>query len=694
MIGRIAAGLVIAAAVAATGCGGMGSHEYKSLDGRYRVTLSGTPKFQEQTVPTAVGPVVEKIAGTEDWSGTARVVLYADFPGALVHLGNRDAILDGACQGWATTAQMSIQSKMPFSISGHSGRDLTFESLPSAKVSNLTGRTRVFLVGNRLYQVSIAGPKGRLDASTMDSFLNSFALLDQGPGPPPGQFPDMPGGPPPGQFPGMAGGPLPGQFPGVPGGPPPGQFPGVPGGPPPGQFPGVPGGPPPGQFPGMAGGPPPQLAQNQGRPPRLSNPRPSNPRPSNPRLLNPRSSNPRPSNPQPSAPAQPPAGTLALYDVPDPADVPIEADISSMGSTPTPTPAADRVPGVGGSPKSTIPGAAIRSFAWIDGDADMVGTYDNNASADGKRDHHFRLEIELPPAAIIESMSLRTDNFNRWDTKPSRQWWPVAVFQKGRAVCRAQVPQVGLFEGSQTFDLYVNTGIGPKPNDEAQLEVVISAGGDQATLASKCQVPSTAPAPDQMTRPASGIAAAPSTPAGPAAPTAGPGSRPRVVGQQRDPPTRGNPSSGRESTVVPTIPSPSSGGATIVAFEWLDQDEDHVGTSGRVIGPGGGKDEHFQLVLDMPGASTIESIAINGNGVLRWTTKPGFRTWPVAVLANQQPTNRNQPLRLGAFSGRWTFDLYVESHDTVKPNQPFGVEVVFTSRGVKHTMTARCERKK
>ncbi len=624
MTGRIAACLIIAVAVTVSGCGGMGSQEYRSLDGRYRVTLSGTPKLQEQTVPTAVGPVVEKIAGTEDWSGTARVVLYADFPAALVHLGNRDAILEGACHGWATTAQMSIQSKTTFSISGHSGRDLTFESLPGAKIGNATGRTRVFLVGNRLYQVIIAGPKGRLDAATMDSFLNSFALLDQGPGPPP-----------------------------------------------------------PGPFPGMPGGPPPQLANNQANPPRRINPRPSNPRPSNPRAANP-----RPSNPGPPGPARPAAATLALYDVPDPADAPIEADIPGMGSNPAP--AADRVPGLGGSPKATIPGARIRSLAWVDGDADMVGTFDNNASADGKRDHHFRLEIELPPTTIIESMSLRTDNFNRWDTKPNRQWWPLAVFQKGRAVCRAQVPQVGLFEGPQTFDLYVNTGIGPKPNDEAQVEVAISASGEHATLTAKCQVPSTAPEPGQMMRPAPAPAPEIAAPAAPA----GPGGRPKVVGQLRDAPAKGNPSGGRESTAVPTVASPSSGGATIVAFEWLDQDEDHVGTSGRIIGPGGGKDEHFQLVLDMPGASIIEAININGDGVLRWTTKPGFRTWPVAVVANQQPRNRGQALRLGAFSGRWTFDLYVESHDTVKPNQPFGVEVVFTSRGIKHTVTARCERKK
>ncbi len=593
MVGRIATCLVVTVIVA--GCGNRGMHEYQSLDGRYRVILSGTPKVEVRTFPTAVGPMVSKITSAKDLSETARLIMYVDYPPPLLNIGNREAFLDNYCLGWAHRTRVSVLSKAPIEIAGHSGRDLTFDSLPNSQFGKVSGRAWFFVVGARLYVVTIMAPPGRLDAATIDSFFNSFALLDQGPGPPqPVPNPDMPGSPPP------------------------------------------------------------QLATDSDNPPHQ------------------------------------PAATLAFYDVPDPADAPIEADIPGMGSKP----AASRDAGLDGAPKSTIPGATIRSFEWVDANADMVGTFDNNSRADGKRDHHFRLQIDLPPTTIIESMALSTDNVNRWETRPTRQWWPLAVFQNGRAVCRAQVPQLGLFEGSQTFDLYVNTRIGPRPGDPARLEVAISAGGGQSRLTAKCQVPSTAPEPGQLTRPAPAIAAAPPTSTAPAASPVGPAGRPKVVGQLLDRPAKGNPASGRESTAVPVVANPTSGGATIVAFDWLDQDQDRVGTSGRTIAPSGDRDEHFQLVLDVPGASTIEAININGNGVLRWTTKTGFRTWPVAVVVNQQPRNRAQVYRLGAFSGRWTFDLYVESHDTVKPHQPFGVEVIFTSRGIKHTLTARCERKK
>ncbi len=576
----------------------MTSREYKSVEGKYRVMMSGTPKVEVRTIPTAVGPVVTKITGAEDWSGTARMVMYADYPPALVHAGNQNVILDNFCQGWAPGAQMSILSKAPVSISGHPGREMNFESIPNSKFGKLSGRTRVYIVGARLYQVFIAGPQGRLSADTMDGFLNSFALLEGGPGP---QMPDILPGPPPGH-----------------------------------------------------------------QPPVVSYP--NNP--------------PAPANMPPSRPPARQANVLAFYDVPDPADAPIEADIPGMGSTPS-----DRKRlGLGGLARSSSGGARIRSFEWVDADADMIGGFGDNAHADGTRDHHFRLGIDLPAGTILESMAMNAGPGNRWQTRTSQEWWPIAVFQNGRAVTRSHVGQVGLFDGAQTFDLYVNTGIGPRPGDAIRLEVEFSAAGGQATVAAECQVPSTAPQPAEMKRPVQGIAATPATP------IPGPDGAPKSLRPPTNAARTEVPSNGREPTTVPLVVSPTAGGATIVAFNWLDRDDDRVGTSGRQIGPGGGKDEHFQLVLDLPAASIIEQVNITGGGVLRWTTRPG-RTWPVAVLANEQPKNRAQMLRVGAFSGRWNFDLYVESHETVQPRQPFGAEVIISSRGIKHTLTARCERK-
>ncbi len=118
-----------------------------------------------------------------------------------------------------------------------------------------------------------------------------------------------------------------------------------------------------------------------------------------------------------------------------------------------------------------------------------------------------------------------------------------------------------------------------------------------------------------------------------------------------------------------------------------------MGTSGRVLAPDGGPDEHYRLVLDLPPAATVEDIIITGGGELRWSTRPSTQFGPVAVFANQQAVNRGQSVRLGTFSGRWTFELYVESDAGIRPGHVFGAEVVLFIRGTRHHLTARCERK-
>ena len=332
-------------------------------------------------------------------------------------------------------------------------------------------------------------------------------------------------------------------------------------------------------------------------------------------------------------------------------------------------------------------GARIRGFEWIDENTDVVGGAGNAVKPDRTKDQHFRLSVELPPNTIVEELVVTSGGSHRWVTKPSDRDGPIAISQRGRTVARTYVAQVGVYSGPQDFDLFVNTAIGNGPGTEFDVQVVLSVAGNRVTLNSKCRRPG---------QPMRGLAEArpsvrmPSEPVLPAAPlplsaTDAPPSEPAVSPKPK--------SQGRESTEVPTILRPSDGGASIVSFVWLDRKDDRVGTSGRVFGPDGGPDEHYQLVLDLPPAATIEEIAIMGGGGLRWTTRPSTRFGPVAVFANQKSVNRGQSLRLNTYSGRWTFELYVESDASIRPGHVFGAEVVLFIRGTRHHLTARCERK-
>ncbi|MGP0063719.1 MAG: hypothetical protein ACLQGP_09000 [Isosphaeraceae bacterium] len=579
MRGRIAAQLLLG--FLATGCGSVFNQEYTSAEGRFRVQFPGKPTLSEQPpVVTPLGPVVEKNA-TSQSSTAVRFVSYADYPGGLVFPGNKDSILDDACRVWANEKQLTILSKAPVAIHGHPGREVNFEARPGSPAGKIAGRARFYLVGGRLYHIGIAGPTGRLNSNTMNQFLGSFALLDQGP-----------------------------------------------------QAPSV---------------------------------------------------------PVAASPSSVPRAPTGFYTIPDPPVATLVADTSDSGSE---LAGGDRPPFPDvrdtaplGPPTASAGGASIRSFDWIDENADLVGSYGDAAKSDGNPDQHFRVSLDLPPNTIVEEMEIKNSEMNRWVTRPNDRFWPVAIFQQGRPVSRSHVAQVGVYSGPQRFDLYINTGIGIGPGSAFEVMIVVWFAGNRLVLSSHCQRPEKAsPSLARSQRPH--VPQRPRQPDHPAAPSVTPVPVPEAVAEVRP-----SPRGGRDSTEVPVLLKPSAAGASILSFDWLDQKEDLVSSSGRTFGPGGGKDEHFRLVLDLPPATLIEEFVITGGGVLRYTTKPGTRFWPVAVFAENRPAIRGQTLRVGTYSGQWTFDLYVESHNTVRPDHVFGVEVVVMIRGTRHSLTARCQRK-
>jgi hypothetical protein len=623
MRGRVVAQILLT--LLAAGCGSSTPQEYASPEGKYRVLFSGSPKLQDKTVPTALGPITARIAITEDWSRTARMVMYADYPAHLVQIDNRDAMLEAACQGMANESKLTALSKVTIALNGHPGREVSFESQPGRPGPKIAGRARIYLVGNRLYQVFIAGRSGQLEPETIQGFFDSFALLDQGPG--------------------MGGSSV--------------------------AVSPSPAGPAPVDRPGLA-------SKQRIRPGRGPNAR---------------------VQPAPT-PAPGPGAMLGFYNIPEPVSTPIEADISSREQTPVNLPAGSDLMGLGGTPEpgDTAGGASIRTFQWIDENSDVVGGYGDAARSDGTKDQHFRLELDLPANTLIESIVVTSGGFHRWVTQPSERYWPIAIFQRGRPVARSHVAQVGVYSGPQAFDLYFNTGIGLGPGTPFDLEIVLSIGGGRVTLTSHCKRPERGPRPLADARPSPPANGAPSPLLMPATPGPGPsalGPGPAATREpepQPRPEDRPAPSDDQTTTAVPTLLRASSGGATIVSFAWNDRDDDVVGSDGRRIAPGGGKDEHYRLVMDLPATAIIEEITITGGGGLRWTTKPSARFWPVAVLANQELKNRGQSLRVGAFSGRWTFDLYAESEGSIRPDHVFGVEVVVFIRGTRHHLTARCRR--
>jgi hypothetical protein len=118
-----------------------------------------------------------------------------------------------------------------------------------------------------------------------------------------------------------------------------------------------------------------------------------------------------------------------------------------------------------------------------------VGGYGEAGHADGTKDQHFILEVDLPPETGLEELVITSGGFHRWVTQPSERFWPIAVYQGDKAISRSHTTKVGTFSDKQSFDLYLNTGIGIGPGTVFEIQAVVSVSGTGYTLSSQCKRP-------------------------------------------------------------------------------------------------------------------------------------------------------------------------------------------------------------
>ena len=75
----------------------------------------------------------------------------------------------------------TVQSQGTITLDGHPGREVSFAVEAPAAAEKGTGRARIFLVGNRLYQAIMVGPASKVTEEELDHFVKSFELLQKVP---------------------------------------------------------------------------------------------------------------------------------------------------------------------------------------------------------------------------------------------------------------------------------------------------------------------------------------------------------------------------------------------------------------------------------------------------------------------------------------------------------------------------------
>lgn len=143
-----------------------------SQDGGFRATFPTKAQTTSMPVKTGDLTVTMKMVAAEK-NGASFVVSYADYPAGSLSRKSPDQAFQDIVDGTVGNVQGTLRSADPISLGATAGRVVLID----VPAQNVAVNERIFLVGDRLYQVMYGGPKGTESAKDATAFLDSFKLL-------------------------------------------------------------------------------------------------------------------------------------------------------------------------------------------------------------------------------------------------------------------------------------------------------------------------------------------------------------------------------------------------------------------------------------------------------------------------------------------------------------------------------------
>ncbi|MGO9620997.1 MAG: hypothetical protein ACLPT6_06300 [Desulfobaccales bacterium] len=155
--------------------------ELKSEAGRFSV-MTPTP-LEEMVRPLETqGDKIDLHIFSGQLGDTGYFVSYWDYPPGLVQPDRLEEMLDGSRDGSVAQVSGRLIREGKLTLMGHPGRELLIEtgSQTGPEARRLQGR--LFIVGNRMYQIMVVAPRDQESRPEAEAFLQSLKLLG-GPAP-------------------------------------------------------------------------------------------------------------------------------------------------------------------------------------------------------------------------------------------------------------------------------------------------------------------------------------------------------------------------------------------------------------------------------------------------------------------------------------------------------------------------------
>jgi len=161
-----------AVALFTVGAGGLVGAEpktYESKEGKFSAKFPTTPSVQAKT---AGGLTLNMFGSDYEKARGGYLVTYTDLPEAVLKAPQPEQVLASSEKGFVDTfkAKVTKSSATTFGPKKYPARQISGER------DEWHIRTTLVLVGNRLYQVCVFGPKDFMTSKEADDFLASFTL--------------------------------------------------------------------------------------------------------------------------------------------------------------------------------------------------------------------------------------------------------------------------------------------------------------------------------------------------------------------------------------------------------------------------------------------------------------------------------------------------------------------------------------
>jgi hypothetical protein len=143
--------------------------DFSNTEGKFTVRMPGAPKEETNTIKTDSGEITIHLFGIPI-GDTDYIVAYSDYPTDLVVSKGPTGILDSARDGAISNTKGTLITDESIELNGFPGKLLIVGSPDGKGIA----QAKIFLVGNRLYQVFVAAEKDAAYSEENLAFLDSF----------------------------------------------------------------------------------------------------------------------------------------------------------------------------------------------------------------------------------------------------------------------------------------------------------------------------------------------------------------------------------------------------------------------------------------------------------------------------------------------------------------------------------------